>query len=152
MNLVYASAEAREYAIEKAEQLQSTLEPHYPTLVKSMLPSHVSGGFWLVTKFNAFATLILFDFDSLHSICPIYGVLEFRRDFATSRWPTTWFSLFSCHFICRAFLSTFARRAFLRMMVSSRWSTKMVKNSLRYIWRGRQDSVEDGKGSLWLMS
>ncbi|XP_030540044.2 B3 domain-containing protein At5g42700-like isoform X4 [Rhodamnia argentea] len=32
INLVYASAEAREYAIEKAEQLQSTLEPHYPTL------------------------------------------------------------------------------------------------------------------------
>ncbi|XP_030547752.1 B3 domain-containing protein At5g42700-like [Rhodamnia argentea] len=46
-NLVYASAEAREYAIEKAEQLQSTLDPHYPTLVKPMLPSHVSGGFWL---------------------------------------------------------------------------------------------------------
>ncbi|KAI3440341.1 Epimerase domain-containing protein [Psidium guajava] len=34
INLVYASAEAREYAIEKAEQLQSTLEPHYPILVK----------------------------------------------------------------------------------------------------------------------
>ncbi|KAK3425488.1 B3 domain-containing protein At5g42700 [Eucalyptus grandis] len=47
LNLVYASAEAREYALEKAEQLQSTLEPQYPTLVKSMLPSHVSGGFWL---------------------------------------------------------------------------------------------------------
>ncbi|XP_031376631.1 B3 domain-containing protein At5g42700 isoform X6 [Punica granatum] len=46
-NIVYASNEAREYALEQAEELQSTLGPQYPTLVKTMLPSHVSGGFWL---------------------------------------------------------------------------------------------------------
>lgn len=48
--MVYASEEAREYVLEKAEELQSTLEPQYPTLVKTMLPSHVSGGFWLVNR------------------------------------------------------------------------------------------------------
>lgn len=73
-NLVYASAEAREYAIEKAEELQSTLVPHYPTLVKAMLPSHVSGGFWLVTKFNSFATSILFGFNSLCAICTVCSI------------------------------------------------------------------------------
>ncbi|KAK9271461.1 hypothetical protein L1049_027052 [Liquidambar formosana] len=46
-NRVYASDEARAYAIERAEEVQSGLEPHYPTFVRSMLPSHVSGGFWL---------------------------------------------------------------------------------------------------------
>ncbi|KAJ1376253.1 hypothetical protein SESBI_50126 [Sesbania bispinosa] len=47
-NRVYASDEAREEALEKAEKLQSDLESEYPTFIKSMLQSHVSGGFWLV--------------------------------------------------------------------------------------------------------
>ncbi|KAL0351986.1 UNVERIFIED_CONTAM: B3 domain-containing protein [Sesamum calycinum] len=46
-NRVYASDEARECAIKKAEELEATLGSDYPTFVKSMLPSHVSGGFWL---------------------------------------------------------------------------------------------------------
>ncbi|KAK4787317.1 hypothetical protein SAY86_011150 [Trapa natans] len=46
-SIMYASEEAREYTIEKAEELQSTLGPQCPTLVRTMLPSHVSGGFWL---------------------------------------------------------------------------------------------------------
>ncbi|KAL5558884.1 hypothetical protein UlMin_035095 [Ulmus minor] len=46
-NRVYASDEGRADAIDRAEKLQSALEPHYPNFVKSMLPSHVSGGFWL---------------------------------------------------------------------------------------------------------
>ncbi|KAJ8762139.1 hypothetical protein K2173_007289 [Erythroxylum novogranatense] len=46
-NRVYASDEARAEATEKAEKLQSGLEPEYPSFVKSMLQSHVSGGFWL---------------------------------------------------------------------------------------------------------
>ncbi|XP_027149634.1 B3 domain-containing protein Os06g0194400 isoform X1 [Coffea eugenioides] len=46
-NRVYASDEARAWAIEKAEKLESTLESGYPTLVKPMLQSHVTGGFWL---------------------------------------------------------------------------------------------------------
>ncbi|KAH7523607.1 hypothetical protein FEM48_Zijuj06G0029900 [Ziziphus jujuba var. spinosa] len=46
-NRVYASDEARAAAIEIAEKLQSGLEPQYPNFIKSMLPSHVTGGFWL---------------------------------------------------------------------------------------------------------
>ncbi|KAL2458941.1 B3 domain-containing protein [Forsythia ovata] len=46
-NRVYASDEVRECAIKKAEELESSLESDYPSFVKSMLPSHVSGGFWL---------------------------------------------------------------------------------------------------------
>ncbi|WRX30691.1 B3 DNA binding domain - like 10 [Theobroma cacao] len=46
-NRVYASDEARAEALEKAEKLESGLEPDFPTLTKSMLQSHVTGGFWL---------------------------------------------------------------------------------------------------------
>uniref|UniRef100_A0A7C8YGA2 TF-B3 domain-containing protein n=1 Tax=Opuntia streptacantha TaxID=393608 RepID=A0A7C8YGA2_OPUST len=47
-NRVYATDEARAYALEKAEKLVSKLEEEgYPTLIRSMLPSHVTGGFWL---------------------------------------------------------------------------------------------------------
>ncbi|CAK9176995.1 unnamed protein product [Ilex paraguariensis] len=46
-NRVYASDEAREYATKKAEELESSLEADYPTFVKPMLQSHVTGGFWL---------------------------------------------------------------------------------------------------------
>ena len=48
-NCVRASEEDREKAYEKAEKLLLDLESEYPTFVKSMLPSHVSGGFWLVS-------------------------------------------------------------------------------------------------------
>ncbi|XVF67595.1 hypothetical protein PTKIN_Ptkin10aG0133700 [Pterospermum kingtungense] len=47
LNRVYASAEERAYAIERAEQLESTLGTDYPTFIKPMLQSHVTGGFWL---------------------------------------------------------------------------------------------------------
>ncbi|KAJ0085812.1 hypothetical protein Patl1_08986 [Pistacia atlantica] len=46
-NRVYASDEARSAAIEKAEKLESSLESDYPIFIKSMLQSHVTGGFWL---------------------------------------------------------------------------------------------------------
>ncbi|XP_044510774.1 B3 domain-containing protein At5g42700 [Mangifera indica] len=46
-NRVYASDEARAAAIEKAEKLESSLESDYPIFIKSMLQSHVTGGFWL---------------------------------------------------------------------------------------------------------
>ncbi|CAI0558180.1 unnamed protein product [Linum tenue] len=46
-NRVYASDEARAEALEKAENLHASLETHYPSFVKSMLISHVTGGFWL---------------------------------------------------------------------------------------------------------
>ncbi|XP_058187276.1 B3 domain-containing protein At3g19184-like [Rhododendron vialii] len=46
-NRVYASAEGRAYAIDRAEALQSGLESKFPSFVKPMLQSHVTGGFWL---------------------------------------------------------------------------------------------------------
>ncbi|KAH9610082.1 hypothetical protein KSS87_013196 [Heliosperma pusillum] len=47
-NGVYATDEARANAIEKAEQLVSKLEEDgFPTLVRPLLPSHVSSCFWL---------------------------------------------------------------------------------------------------------
>ncbi|TXG52378.1 hypothetical protein EZV62_021547 [Acer yangbiense] len=46
-NRVYASEEARAEAIEKAEKMELLLEPAYPIFIKSMLQSHVTGGFWL---------------------------------------------------------------------------------------------------------
>lgn len=47
-NRVYASYEDRMDAMAKAEKLESDLGSDYPTLVKTMLQSHVTGGFWLV--------------------------------------------------------------------------------------------------------
>lgn len=49
-NRVYASDEARAEAMERAEDLESGLGSDHPIFVKTMLPSHVSGGFWLVIK------------------------------------------------------------------------------------------------------
>ncbi|MCD9644119.1 hypothetical protein HAX54_032103 [Datura stramonium] len=46
-NFAYASDEERAASIEKAEKLEASLGSDYPILVRSMLPSHVSGGFWL---------------------------------------------------------------------------------------------------------
>ncbi|KAF3517841.1 hypothetical protein DY000_02064330 [Brassica cretica] len=47
LNRVYASDDARVYAIDRAEALQSSLEPEFPSFIKPMLQSHVTGGFWL---------------------------------------------------------------------------------------------------------
>ncbi|KAE8723756.1 B3 domain-containing protein [Hibiscus syriacus] len=55
-NRVYASAEERAYAIERAEHLESTLESEYPSFVKPMLQSHVTGGFWLVFIIRAYGS------------------------------------------------------------------------------------------------
>lgn len=46
-NRVYASDEGRASATLKAEELESSLGADYPTFVKPMLQSHVTGGFWL---------------------------------------------------------------------------------------------------------
>ncbi|CAI9267043.1 unnamed protein product [Lactuca saligna] len=46
-NRVYASDEARDYAIDKAEELEAKLEGGHPSFVKPMLQSHTTGGFWL---------------------------------------------------------------------------------------------------------
>ncbi|KAJ4874403.1 B3 domain-containing protein [Raphanus sativus] len=47
LNRVYASDDARVYAIHRAEDLQSSLDPQFPSFIKPMLQSHVTGGFWL---------------------------------------------------------------------------------------------------------
>ncbi|KAK4563090.1 hypothetical protein RGQ29_005548 [Quercus rubra] len=47
LNRFYASDGARQDAIERAEQLESDLGSDFPTFLKPMLQSHVSGGFWL---------------------------------------------------------------------------------------------------------
>ncbi|CAL5204663.1 unnamed protein product [Lathyrus oleraceus] len=44
---VYASDEARAEALNKAEKLQSELNSPHPIFIKTMLQSHVTGGFWL---------------------------------------------------------------------------------------------------------
>lgn len=76
-NRVYASDEAREYAINKAEELESKLEGGRPSFVKPMLQSHVTGGFWLVSSFFLstctfyfvhFHTLVIIG-DDIYNIC-----------------------------------------------------------------------------------
>ncbi|XP_011088274.1 B3 domain-containing protein At3g19184 isoform X2 [Sesamum indicum] len=47
LNRVYASYEDRQYAIQRAQELQSGLDQDIPSFVKPMLQSHVTGGFWL---------------------------------------------------------------------------------------------------------
>ncbi|OMO85263.1 hypothetical protein COLO4_21689 [Corchorus olitorius] len=49
LNRVDASDEERAYATEKAQHLESKLqsESDFPTFVKPMLHSHITGGFWL---------------------------------------------------------------------------------------------------------
>ncbi|KAI4371362.1 hypothetical protein MLD38_019607 [Melastoma candidum] len=42
--VVSASADC---VMERAKEIQSSLPPELPTFIKSMLPSHVAGGFWL---------------------------------------------------------------------------------------------------------
>ncbi|KAF5448666.1 hypothetical protein F2P56_029176 [Juglans regia] len=47
LNRFYASDQARQDAIERAEQVESGLGSDFPTFLKPMLQSHVTGGFWL---------------------------------------------------------------------------------------------------------
>ena len=61
INRVYASDEARGYAINKAQDLQEKLGSAYPSFIKPMTQSHVTGGFWLVsrkTSILAFSSLL----------------------------------------------------------------------------------------------
>ena len=46
---VYASDEARSYAIKRAEEVEAKLGSAYPSFIKPMLQSHTTGGFWLVS-------------------------------------------------------------------------------------------------------
>lgn len=58
LNRVYASDEHRQYAIERAEQLQSSLDQDIPNFIKPMLQSHVTGGFWLVSLVKYYVRLL----------------------------------------------------------------------------------------------
>jgi 1,6-anhydro-N-acetylmuramate kinase len=49
INRVYATDAARAYAIRKADELEEKLGSGYPSFVKPMTQSHVTGGFWLVS-------------------------------------------------------------------------------------------------------
>ncbi|KAK8475990.1 hypothetical protein V6N11_063427, partial [Hibiscus sabdariffa] len=44
---LYENAELKSAVMERALQIQANLSPEFPSLVKYMLPSHVTGGFWL---------------------------------------------------------------------------------------------------------
>nr|ACN30651.1 unknown [Zea mays] len=46
-NRVYATDDARSYAISKAEDLEQELDSSFPIFIKPMTQSHVTGGFWL---------------------------------------------------------------------------------------------------------
>ncbi|XP_008662020.1 B3 domain-containing protein Os06g0194400 isoform X1 [Zea mays] len=46
-NRVYATDEARSYAICKAEEVEQELDSSFPVFIKPMTQSHVTGGFWL---------------------------------------------------------------------------------------------------------
>ncbi|KAJ3673694.1 hypothetical protein LUZ60_005686 [Juncus effusus] len=46
MNQAPVSEELRERALKKAEDLQSKLDPSFPSFIRSMLHSHVTRGFW----------------------------------------------------------------------------------------------------------
>lgn len=54
LNRVYASDKDRQYALKTAIKFQSKLALKTPSFVKSMLQSHVTGGFWLVSSMYVF--------------------------------------------------------------------------------------------------
>lgn len=45
---VYNDLEAQSSVMAQAKEVQAKLSPSCPSLIKVMLPSHVTGGFWLV--------------------------------------------------------------------------------------------------------
>ncbi|GFP97788.1 B3 domain-containing protein at3g19184 [Phtheirospermum japonicum] len=68
---IYASYEDREYATQRAEDLQSGLDQDIPNFVKPMLQSHVTGGFWMM--------MLLLKF-------PVFGFAEIGGLGANSNW------------------------------------------------------------------
>ncbi|XP_062023923.1 B3 domain-containing protein Os01g0234100-like isoform X2 [Rosa rugosa] len=44
---VYDTSQAQLSVLERAKEIEASLAPGFPTLIKVMLPSHVTGGFWL---------------------------------------------------------------------------------------------------------
>lgn len=54
---LYDNEETKSAVMMQAKHVQANLAPKLPSFIKYMLPSHVSGGFWLV---NLFLSIIWF--------------------------------------------------------------------------------------------
>lgn len=48
---LYDNEEVRNAVMEQAKDIQANLDPQFPSFIKFMLRSHVTGGFWLVNYF-----------------------------------------------------------------------------------------------------
>lgn len=46
---LYDSYEIKYNVMERAKEVQANLSCEFPSMIKCMLPSHVTGGFWLVS-------------------------------------------------------------------------------------------------------
>ncbi|CAL1391635.1 unnamed protein product [Linum trigynum] len=44
---VYVNSEVKDAVMKRAQELEASLPRNFPTMIKLMLPSHISGGFWL---------------------------------------------------------------------------------------------------------
>ncbi|KAJ7967447.1 B3 domain-containing protein [Quillaja saponaria] len=44
---LYVTSQAKSSVFERAKEVQANLAPEFPSMIKCMLPSHVTGGFWL---------------------------------------------------------------------------------------------------------
>ncbi|CAL2279050.1 unnamed protein product [Prunus armeniaca] len=44
---LYDTSQAQSFVLERAKEVEASLDPKFPTLLKVMLPSHVTGCFWL---------------------------------------------------------------------------------------------------------
>ncbi|PQQ04389.1 B3 domain-containing protein [Prunus yedoensis var. nudiflora] len=47
MESLYDTSQAQSSVLERAQEVEVSLDPKFPSLLKVMLPSHVTGGFWL---------------------------------------------------------------------------------------------------------
>lgn len=46
------SGDTYSFAMKRAKEVRAKLDPRFPSFLKLMLRSHVSGGFWLVSVFK----------------------------------------------------------------------------------------------------
>lgn len=75
LNRVHANDKDRQYAIDRAIELQSGLDLATPSFVKPMLQSHVTGGFWLVS--SELVLLVICFYTSMEAYLEVLKVLDF---------------------------------------------------------------------------
>ena len=46
---IYNDRQSRSIVMAQAKEVQAKLPPGFPSFIKVMLPSHITGGFWLVS-------------------------------------------------------------------------------------------------------